>query len=203
MTRQSKISTIKERPNLWWPVTVALLTTVLVLLAHFELERVAQGELLLFALPWEAKPATVEIVDAKLSVRENQTSAIIALLIMGIAVMLTGPMAKKSLDERRPMIRSNMAKIFVFAVIADMLSTIWFFHVQGIDFEFHPAIRLFGYAYGRTFGPVAGKLIQAGGIIYVAVLLKGRASFLIYLTSAVYLAASIYNVSQTLAALSP
>ena len=203
MTRQSKISTIKERPNLWWPVTVALLTTVLVLLAHFELERVAQGELLLFALPWEAKPATVEIVDAKLSVRENQTSAIIALLIMGIAVMLTGPMAKKSLDERRPMIRSNMAKIFVFAVIADMLSTIWFFHVQGIDFEFHPAIRLFGYAYGRTIGPIAGKLIQAGGIIYVAVLLKGRASFLIYLTSAVYLAASIYNVSQTLAALSP
>ncbi|MEP3479264.1 MAG: hypothetical protein ABJZ55_08460 [Fuerstiella sp.] len=173
------------------------------LLAHFELERVAQGDLLLFALPWEAKPATVEIVDAKLSVRENHTSAIIVLLIMGIAVMLTGPMAKKSLHEQRPLIHSVMAKIFVLAAVADMLSTIWFFHVQGIDFEFHPAIRLFGYAYGRTFGPVAGKLIQAGGIIYVAVLLNGRASFLLYSASAVYLVASIYNIAQTLTALNP
>lgn len=200
MTGQPKNSTTKRASQYQWWITAAILNGACVLLAHFELERIAAGKLLLLAFPWEAKPSTVEGIDAKLSVSENYAPALIALLIIGMTVMLTWPIAKKSWQEPRLWTRSVIT-IFAFAVLADMFSTIWFFHVQGIDFEFHPAIRLFGYAYGRTVGPIAGKLIQAAGILYVAILLKGQGRFLIYVVTAVYLFASIYNVSQTLAVL--
>ncbi len=195
---------IKENmlSNRHWMVACSVLTVALMFLANDQLQRVATGQLFLFTMPWDAAPTHVELVDAKLSVAETQTAAVFAVAAIGLAVMMTGPAVLKTVRQQTLVSRILLLG-FTIAVLADMLSTVWFFHAQGIDFEFHPAIRLFGYAYGRTIGPIAGKLIQAGGIIYVAVLLKGRASFLIYLTSAVYLAASIYNVSQTLAALSP
>lgn len=172
----------------------------LMLLARFQLQQVAAGHLFLFSMPWDAPPSAIELIDAKLSVAETQTAAVVVVAVIALVLMITGPVATKRLREQKLFSRS-LQIVFAVAVCADMFSTVWFFHVQGIDFEFHPAIRLFGYAYGRTMGPIAGKLIQAAGVLYVAMLLKGRGILLIYCVSAVYMAAAIYNVLQTVSAI--
>ena len=85
---------------------------------------------------------------------------------------------------------------FGLAVAADLVTTIYFFHVKGIIYELHPGVRLFGYAYGRTVGPILGKAVQALGVLAIASLLGSRGGWLTLAVGAIYLVAAIYNVSH-------
>ena len=85
--------------------------------------------------------------------------------------------------------------VFAIAVLADLITTVRFFHSKGIVFELHPGIRLFGYAYGRSVGPVLGKSVQALGLLAVACLLSPRgANGLLIIASAAGGLAAIHNL---------
>ena len=79
---------------------------------------------------------------------------------------------------------------------ADLATTLWFFHTRGIQHELHPGIRLFGYAFGRTVGPVLGKALQLLGILAVASVLPRLAFSVLVLATATYAAAVAYNIAQ-------
>ena len=87
--------------------------------------------------------------------------------------------------------------MFAAAAIADLATTLAFFHAQGIDLEFHPAIRLFGDAYGRTVGPIAGKMVQAIAIIVLSRFLGRFGPWLLVLATAIYGIAAAYNLLGT------
>lgn len=182
----------------WWAICCAV-TLATIVVADIELRRVAAGNLCLLSMPWDSVASDFERHDAIHSAKEHRFIAPVAVGVIGLVIAATGPIVLAEVQKPRG---STPKTIIVFsaAVLADMLSTIWFFHVQGIDFEFHPGIRLFGYAYGRTVGPIAGKLIQAAGVLYVSVLLTKHGSILIYVVSTAYFIAAIFNVFHTLAA---
>lgn len=181
-----------------WRFVCCAVTLITIVVAYFELQRVATGNLLIVAMPWEPIASEFERRDAIQSATDYRLTALVALGAIGLVIAATGPL-KLTQTGRPHAFAQKTIIVFSVAVLADLFSTVWFFHAQGIDFEFHPAIRLFGYAYGRTIGPIAGKLIQAAGILYVSVLLNERGNVLISLVSAAYLIAAIYNVAQTLA----
>lgn len=187
----------KHTASLKWILLGCVATLTLAAVADFELQRLSNGHLFLLKMPWELAPSEVETEDARQSATENRIPAFLAIIVIGFIVVATGSGVSSRLTKERLLSRFVLS-LFAVAVIADLLSTIWFFHSLGVEFEFHPAIRLFGYAYGRTFGPIAGKLIQAAGIIYVSALLKERGRYLLYVVSAAYLAAAVYNISQTI-----
>src|SRR5262245_31527822 len=92
---------------------------------------------------------------------------------------------------------ASVCLCFAASVIADLATTMWFFHTHGIEFELHPGIRLMGYAYGRTIGPFAGKTIQAIGILLVSVLMPEQWRGKLLLLAAIgYFAAAVYNLAQ-------
>lgn len=178
-------------------IACCLLTVSVVFLANSELERLKNGQLFRFAMPWETPPSEVETMDAIQSATENRIPAFGVVAAIGLIGMTTGSTVVNRLTKKESLPKFALS-LFAVAVVADLGSTIWFFHALGVEFEFHPAIRLFGYAYGRTAGPIAGKLIQAAGIIYVSALLKERGRYLICVVTVAYLAAAAYNVSNTI-----
>lgn len=86
-----------------------------------------------------------------------------------------------------------VALIFVASSILDLLTTIRFFNDLNIHTELHPGIRLFGYAYGRTIGPILGKGIQLVTLFVFARLL-GKAGFaLLLMATVLYTMGAIAN----------
>ncbi len=166
-------------------------------IAAIELRRVEEGRLFLFPLPWEALPSDVEIVDAHDSAVENTLPAIAAVALIGLVMVVAGPASFSNLREYRI---ANRKILFCFgaAVAADLLTTILFFHQSGIENELHPAIRLFGYAYGRTTGALLAKAIQAGGVLFLAAFLKRHGRSLLILVTILYSVAAVYNLLQSL-----
>lgn len=178
-----------------WIVCGLLLTVVITVIAWLELQRVRDGRIFLFAVSWDAEPTVIEKQDARQSAKDMLLPAIAFLLVAGTAVSLSGP---DRFHNWLPSTRMKrlLVSVFLISVLMDLGSTLWFFHDGGIDLELHPGIRLFGYAYGRTVGPIAGKLVQAVGILAVACWLGRSGSALIALVTVFYLAASIHNVLQ-------
>jgi len=151
----------------------------------------------LFAIraPWDAAPTEFEKQDARDSAADMQLPAIVFLLVVGFVVTLAGPSRFQTpLSSGRR--QRLLVLAFIVSVLADLGTTLWFFHDGGIDLELHPGIRLFGYAYGRTAGPIAGKLVQAAGILIVARWLGRGGSSLVAAVTLLYAAAAIYNVLQ-------
>ena len=89
-----------------------------------------------------------------------------------------------------------LTTVFLLSVGADMVTTLWFFHDGGIDLELHPGIRLFGYAYGRSAGPILGKAVQAIGVAGVACVSGRIGSLLLGTVTCLYVFAAVYNISQ-------
>ncbi len=178
-----------------WIVCGLLITGLLATAAWFELQRVRDGGLFLVSASWDTAATEIEKQDALRSAADMQWPAVVFLVIAGSAITLTGP---ARFQNRLQLSRTDrfLVAVFIISVLADLSSTLWFFHDGGIDLELHPGIRLFGYAYGRTFGPVAGKLVQAIGILAVACWLGRPGRVLMVIVSAFYLAASIHNVLQ-------
>lgn len=163
--------------------------------AHHQLQRLIEGRLYLLSLPWDAAATDVQIEDARQSAAENQWNAVLVILVLGVVLSVT---ARSVCQPRHWQWNRPILLVFALSVLADLATTIWFFHGLGVEFEFHPAIRLCGYAYGQTIGPILGKTIQAVGVLYVAILLKNRGHWLLILVSTVYSAAAIYNAFSML-----
>lgn len=186
---------LHRQQSRWWIVFGLLLTVMIAVIAWLELQRVGDGRLFLFAVSWDAEPTAIEKHDARQSATDMQLPATAFLLVAGTAVSLSGP---DRFQNWLPSTRMQWLSVSVLLISAlmDLGSTLWFFHDGGIDLELHPGIRLFGYAYGRTVGPIAGKLVQVVGILAVACWLGRSGRVLIVIVTVFYLAASIHNVLQ-------
>jgi hypothetical protein len=160
-------------------------------LAYVELQRVADGRLFLFTLPWDAPPSRVELIDAKSTARRYQLPALVTLAAVACVVVYFGRFARSRVERRQ--IGTWLLALFVLATLADLATTLWFFHARGIDHEVHPAIRLFGYAYGRTVGPVLGKVLQSLGLWLVALHLPRYGAALVLAAVVLYGWAAIHN----------
>mgnify|MGYP006240355203 CR=1 FL=1 len=87
----------------------------------------------------------------------------------------------------------KMCGIFFVCALADLLSTLLFFSSGNIDHEFHPGIKLFAYAYGRTVGIVLGKAFQV--FLAFAISMNAPKLFkpILIIGSIGYLMAGIHN----------
>ncbi len=162
-------------------------TLVFAGLATTELNRVARGDLFLFRADFDAVASSLERHDAKRSAVQWRLPAVFTVLCCGALCYFSGPSTK----AKRP--ASCLVVLFLLATAFDLFTTLWFFHEDGIDSELHPGVRLLGYAYGRTAGPILAKLIQATGILSLAVRLPRIANALLLGTAAVYTLAALYN----------
>lgn len=184
-----------QRPTGRWIAGCLVATGVLLILARSELQRVEQTNLFLFAVPWDAPASPVETVDARITARDYAVPAFIFLLLIGLVATFAGS-ARLAAAPEPTRLRFWLTLAFLLSVLADLATTLWFFHDGGIDLELHPGIRLFGYAYGRTTGPIAGKIVQAVGILLVSRISRRGGVLLLGTVTCVYAAAAIYNASQ-------
>ena len=162
------------------------------LYAYWQLVRVREGHLFALALPWDRPPSSVEVIDARISAEQHLITAVIAVCVIGIATAFILSRSDWS-RSRAPRLSTICLLLFVAAVAADLFTTLRFFHASGIDHEFHPGVRLFGYAYGRTMGPLLAKLVQAAGIILFASFMPRAGNGLLIVVAFVYGAGALYN----------
>jgi hypothetical protein len=81
-----------------------------------------------------------------------------------------------------------------FAATADMFSTIYFMHFEGMEIERHPTIRLLSLFLGPVLGPVVGKLWQLVTILVVTVYLRRWAAYIFVTVIILYFWAAWYNI---------
>ena len=86
--------------------------------------------------------------------------------------------------------------VFILSALADFATTVWFMSSRESISSSIPGIRLFGYAYGRTVGPLAGKVVQAGGIVGLAVFLPRMGRLLLVIATIIYATGAAYNFWQ-------
>jgi hypothetical protein len=177
--------------TIWWPAVVMACSW----LAYCELQRIEDGALFAFSLPHELPPTEVEIVDAKQSATAYQYIATAAVALLGWAAPSILRWASPGTVRAVP---KSILIVFAIAVLSDLATTIRFFHTHGIEYELHPGIRLFGYAYGRTMGALIGKSIQAAGVLIMARVFGGYGALLVVLVSLTYILAAIYNLCVAL-----
>lgn len=182
-------------PGPLWTGGSLVVTAILLLAAWAELHRVADGHLFALALPWDAPPSAIEMTDARITADDYLIPAVVFLSLAGLVIAFAGS-ARLKAACRMTRLRQLLIAVFLLSVLADLMTTLWFFHDGGIDLELHPGIRLFGYAYGRTIGPVAGKLIQATGILFLSRLHHRGGLVLLTVVSCFYLLAALHNASQ-------
>lgn len=84
--------------------------------------------------------------------------------------------------------------VVAVAAYADMLSTIWFMHIDGIEHELHPIIRFVAGAFGPLAGPVIGKVGQLAGILLLTLYLRRLAVYIFVATTIMYSWAAWYNL---------
>jgi hypothetical protein len=182
-------------PPARWILCCLGLTGIVMLAAAFELQRVEDGRLFALSLPWDADPTFMEIQDAKNSAAEYRIPTVLFLALVGVVVTLNGPKRlAKTIQPSRAW--RFLTALFLLSVLADLATTLWFFHDGGIDLELHPGIRLFGYAYGRTIGPLLGKTVQAIGVLGVAHIIGRGGIVLLSTITCLYALAAVYNISQ-------
>jgi hypothetical protein len=172
-----------------WLAVWCSVTLLLSIVAAWELDRVASGQLFLFALRFDAEASVPELYDARESAAQWRTLSVVAVWFGSIFLLALSRSTGEPTTLSRPLIA-----FFLLSVVFDLVSTLWFFHLDGIDFELHPAVRLFGYAYGRTIGPVLAKGVQAVGVLFVATKLRRIGKPFLIGTTCVYSLAAIYNI---------
>ncbi len=184
----------------WLALGLALLA-----IAWWLLGRVAAGWLFLLAIAVDYPATAGEIVDARESAQYYFVPAVacVAATTSVLAwAMRRGVRASAALARRAIAVLVNDHRVpvglFLAATFADLVTTLWFVHHAGLEFEVHPGIRLFGYALGRTAGPVLGKALQCAGIVLLAALLPRLARPILIVAIAICAAATAVNgVSNT------
>jgi len=174
-----------------WLLGCATAISMLMLVIYCEMHRIQNGNLFLFALSGEAPATLGEIEDAEESARIFLVPALLCACVIGSALTFGVPHLQSRIKVRP--IPSWLIAALILACMADFITTIRFFRTAGVDFELHPGIRLFGYAYGRTAGPAIGKVVQVVGLLALAAVLGRWGSYLIVLATVLFTAAAIYN----------
>lgn len=82
----------------------------------------------------------------------------------------------------------------IFATVADMLSTIYFMHIEGVSAESHPMFRMLSLFLGPTLGPIVGKLWQLTGIGVLTVYMRRWAFYIFFAVIILYTWAAWYNL---------
>lgn len=175
-------------------VAVWLLAAIaLMAVATCELHRVRRGELFLFPTTFDSQPSAHELYDAEVSASRWFVPALVAIgLCCGLGYFLgVGPTAARNRMALRT--RTALSVVFLVATACDLFTTLWFFHELGIDVELHPGVRLLGYAYGRTAGPMIAKAVQAAGVLWLAERLPRGGNLLLAATSLAYVLAAAHN----------
>ncbi|MAE62960.1 MAG: hypothetical protein CMJ18_01705 [Phycisphaeraceae bacterium] len=85
--------------------------------------------------------------------------------------------------------------ITVAAAVADMISTMHFMILDGIEYELHPGIRLVSHAFGPIGGPMLGKLGQLVAVFVVTLYCRPLARMVFLTASLTYSWAAWYNVT--------
>jgi len=89
---------------------------------------------------------------------------------------------------------------FVFLILtfiasaADLLSTVYFMHVEGVGLERHPTIRLLSMLFGPMVGPIIGKFWQLMALIFLTVYLRKWALYIFVAVIILYGWAAWYNI---------
>jgi hypothetical protein len=112
--------------------------------------------------------------------------------VLAITLVLGVALRKKRFQDLT--FRWPLIAIFLIAGLADLATTLVFFHTQGVNYEVHPGIRLIGYAYGRTIGPILGKTFQIVGIVFISAIFPRFAVFLLCTASLFCGLAAIHNI---------
>jgi len=79
------------------------------------------------------------------------------------------------------------------AAFADLLTTIQFMIVDGVEYELHPAIRVAARALGPYWGPFVGKVAQLAAIVLVTIYCRRLAVGVFVAATVMYSWAAWYN----------
>ena len=194
--RRAKGRLRSARTLIWLLAAVGLLG-----MAWLLIDRVRHRRLFLLAL-WLDRPATeTELLDARASADYYLLPALGCIAAITLVVdwaTRRGVAASLRLFwvQIRRLLAHHPVLVWAFAVAtaADLATTLWFFHARGIELELHPGIRLVGYAFGRTSGPLMGKGVQFVGIFVVAALLPRIAPVILVVATITYFLAVVYNI---------
>ena len=174
----------------WSFVLVALQVIALALLG-----RLKEGHLFLFSLSWDAPATVTEITEAAASAKQYEWPAMFVIAVIWALMAFVVNRSSNWRDDRELLWRHRwIVSLFVIATLADIVTTLAFFHRDGVDQEFHPGIRLVSYALGRSVGPFATKWIQFVGVFLIASIFKKIAPYLFAVAGAIYLFGSVHNV---------
>ncbi|MFC1587738.1 hypothetical protein ACFL54_05455 [Planctomycetota bacterium] len=174
---------------------------VLIGLAFLSIDRVRQGRLFLFGLPWDAAPTFVEVNDAVATADLFIIPALGFLLVMTVIFTINVPLSIlssvqyffKGLPKLKEGYRVLLA-LFLMAAFFDLATTMNFFHFKGVDYECHPGIRLIAYAYGRTAGLIIGKGVQVILGLIISVVYNKLAGFVFLAGAICYFSAAGFNI---------
>jgi hypothetical protein len=163
------------------------------------LMRLKAGKLFLMALSTDAPASAIEKQEAAVAAVRYQWLALVVISVMWALMMFGASRPENrfsSWSEFGQFVRRYrwIWVLFVIGTLADLISTLVFFHRDGVDHELHPGIRLVSYALGRSVGPVVTKVIQFAGVLLIASLSRRVLPYLVACAGALYLLGAIYNV---------
>jgi hypothetical protein len=84
--------------------------------------------------------------------------------------------------------------LFAFALICDAISTILVMIRFGPGIEVHPVVRMVSNLTGPVAGPLLGAGLKAIGAVVITMYWRRFAACILSLASALYLAATCYNM---------
>jgi hypothetical protein len=188
---------VKLRNRLAW----LALCAIVLLAAWISLDLVQRGRIFLIRLPFDREPSSVEVRHAVARARQWSLPALLFLSIASFAVVLSvrkGPIDAlydviRRLGELIRM-RAVLSSLFALACLADLLSTLWYFHKYGLEDELHPGIKLVTFAWGLTVGCLVAKGIHASLVLLVCALFPKIARPVLIVTTIAYSAAAAWNL---------
>jgi hypothetical protein len=173
---------------------------LVILAAWVSLRRVQEGELFLFRLPIDREPFDFELQDASATARIWNLPALLFLAVAALAtlaVVRAGPLESARSLRRRlgSHIKAHaiLCPLFFLACLADLVSTLWYFHEYSVEDELHPGIKLVTYAWGLSVGCAAAKLIQAVLVLLVCTLVPRIARLVLVFATVGYAVAAAWN----------
>ena len=84
--------------------------------------------------------------------------------------------------------------VFIFALLCDALSTIYFMYIDGPEAEMNPLIRMSGRVYGPIFGPILSFLIKIIFGLLLAIYLRRYALLIFVSVIVISIYACWYNI---------
>lgn len=184
------------RNRLAW---LAIFVSVLIAAWH-SLQRVLQHRLFAWPLPVDPPEFPCEWGDSANAASTWTIPAMLFLGVVAITILVSvrmGPVESIALVFKRleGLFRAHPVTLqfFAAACVADFASTVHYFHEYGICDEMHPGIKLVTYAWGRTLGCLAAKLIQAGVGLLLCALLPNIARGILLVATTGYAIAAIWN----------